>query len=127
MIRHQTFKSKDTEEYLNAVKSIVPTNTLWLSIKTKSLVQRVTVDSIAGYALVGGPVITLQGMDWNGMLATSRIDPNDGFHEEPQFEVPAVSEVRIGTFEESYKKGRVAWPLDDYSDYSNNPIVLIKA
>jgi len=122
-----TFSPNSTKEYMYDALQITGEEDLWVSYKTDNIVQRFSYGTMAGIREKDGPVLLIDGMSWNDMLGTALIDPiDDEFYEIPLFEIPNFDKVRIGNFEEVYKKGYVIFPLFATSDFNNKPIIMRK-
>jgi len=121
------FTPNSTKEYMYDALQIVGNEELWLAYKTDEKVQRFSYGTMTGVREKNGPVLLIDGMSWNDMLGTALIDPlDDEFYTIPLFEIPSTDKVKIGSFEDVYRKGYVIFPLVTTSDFNNKPIIISK-
>jgi len=110
--------------YINQVKSIVDPQALWVAVKCDGVIQEVEVNGKAGFAISTGEVFAIHSLNWNDTLASSVMDEELYLLPTPAFKTP--KEVRIGVFEDVYKRGWLMRPFDSYVDFQNLPILLYK-
>lgn len=123
---------KRSREYVLDVQSIVPQGVLWGAVKSSDPILDIELETqigkLKGFTLSDGRVIALKDQSYNNIVGLSKIDVKTAeFFIEPKFAtVDEPDGMRIGFFEEVYKRGYIVFPLEPYHDFDNNPIVVQK-
>lgn len=116
-----------SKQYENEIRELVEMGSLWGAIKGDEGVEVIDYLGFIGLAYKG-EVFTLRDITWNEMHAMARVDPDTSeLYKEPLF--PTISEpssVKMGSFDEVFKRGYIVFPLGAYKDMKNRPIALRK-
>jgi len=74
-----------------------------------------------------GPVLLIDGMSWNDMIAMAEVDADTmEFYDTPLYDTPSANDVKIGYFDNVYRKGMVVFPVEPFIGMDGEPIILTK-
>ena len=116
-----------TKLYEKEVKSIVPEGSLWGAIKSDGEMRNVSYCGTQGFALPDESVFVMQGTSLNMLQSLANLD-EDTLEplNVPLFKTIEATKMKVGLFEEVYKRGYIVFSLEGLCDFSGRPIVICK-